>query len=154
MTIHIPKMPSPSAAALSDLESWLGQQLPATYVEFVRNHDGAEPQENSLVTNENEVALSRFISVNEAAKLAEQIDGFPVGVIAFAEDSCGNYFYVEPRSGSVRFWDHEVESEDEVVASDVSGLIAKLTPFDMTKVKLTPGQVKRVWVDPSFTPEF
>lgn len=152
--IHIPNMPSPSADALRDLESWLAQPLPAAYVEFVREHDGAEPQENSLVTRENEVGVSRFIPVNEAAKLAEQIDGFPVGVIPLAEDDSGNYFYVEPRSGSVRFWDHEIEGGDELVANDVSGLLHKLTPYDPTKVKLAQGQVKRVWVDPTFKPEF
>lgn len=152
MTIHIPKMPSPSAAALSDLESWLGQQLPAAYVDFVREHDGAEPQQNSIVTSENEVAVARFVSVREAAKLAEQTDGFPVGFIPLAEDDCGNYFYVDPLSGVVRFWDHEIEGGDEVVASDVSVFIAKLNPCELAKVKLAPGQVKRVWVDPSFKP--
>ncbi|MBF9152851.1 SMI1/KNR4 family protein [Novosphingobium jiangmenense] len=154
MTAYISKMPSPSAETISELESWLGQKLPAAYIDFVRDHDGAEPQENVLVTSYNEVAVSRFIPVKEAPELGEQIDGFPSGVIPFAEDNCGNYFYVEPRSGSVCFWDHEIEGQDEVVASDVPGFVAKLTPCDMTKVKLAPSQVKRVWVNPSFKPEF
>lgn len=86
--------------------------------------------------------------------MAEQIDGFPVGVIPFAEDDCGNYFYVEPRTGSVCFWNHEIENEEEVVASNVSAFITKLTPFDMSQHQLAPGQAKRVWVHPSFKPEF
>ena len=154
MTIHIPNMKSPSANALNDLASWLGQQLPATYVSFVRQHDGAEPPANSLATSGNEVGVSRFIPVAEAAKLAEQIDGFPLGVVPLAEDDSGNFFYVEPQSGSIRFWDHEIEGEDEVVASDISDFLIKLTPFDTTKVKLAPGQDLGGWVDPSFKPEF
>lgn len=154
MAIDIPKMAPPSADALRELESWIGCELPPTYVEFVREHDGAEPQENSLVTRDNEVGVSRFIPVNEAAALAQEIDCFPAGVIPLGEDGCGNYFYVEGRSGRVSFWDHEVEGHDEFVATDVSAFVTKLTAFDATRVKLAPGQVKRVWVDPSFKPEF
>lgn len=154
MTIHIPQMPSPSADALSDLECWLGQRLPMPYAEFVRNHDGAEPQENSLMTKDGGLGVSRFIPINETKTLAQQIEGFPVGVVPFAEDSCGNYFYVEPISGSVCFWDHEVEGDDEVVASNVSDFIVQLMPIDVPDAKLKAGQAKRVWANPSFKPEF
>ena len=154
MAIHIPKMPAPAADALRKLESLVGSELPPTYVEFVSEHDGAQPQENSLVTRDNEVGVSRFIPVSEAAALTQKIDGFPPSVIPLGEDGCGNYFYVDVRSGGVSFWDHEIDGQDELLAPDVSAFVTKLTPFDATRVKLAPGQVKRVWVDPSFKPEF
>lgn len=154
MAIHIPNMHPPAADTLRELERWLGSDLPSTYVEFVSEHDGAQPQENSLVTSNNEVGVSRFIPVSEVAALAQEIDGFPPSVILLGEDGCGNYFYVDPRSGGVMFWDHEIEGQDELVAPDVSTFVTKLTPFDAARVKLAPGQVKRVWVDPSFKPEF
>lgn len=154
MPIHIPTMPRPSDDALRELELWVGHQFPSSYLQFVCKHNGAEPEGNSLLTKDNEVGVRRFIPVNEAAALAEAIDGFPAAVIPVAEDDCGNYFYIEPRSGTVHFWDHEIEGADEQVASDMSAFVAKLKPFDAKGVKLSPGQVTRVWVDPSFKPKF
>jgi hypothetical protein len=93
----------------------------------------------------------RFIPVSEAAALAQEIDGFPAGVIPLGEDGSGNYFYVEPQSGSICFWDHGIEGQDEIVATDVSAFVDKLAPFDQARVTLAPGQVRHVWVDPIFS---
>ena len=82
------------------------------------------------------------------------IEGFPSNVIPFAEDDCGNFFYVVPQTGAVHFWDHEAEGQSEQIATNVSQFTEKLAPFDPSQVKLAPGQVKRVWVDPTFKPEF
>jgi hypothetical protein len=147
-------MSRPSADALRALIGWIGQQLPPSYLQFVGEHDGAEPEENSLATRGNEVGVRRFIPVSEAAALAEGIAGFPARLIPLAEDGCGNYFYLEPNSGSVHFWDHEAEGPDEQVASAVSAFVAELKPLDVARVKLAREQVERVWVDPSFKPEF
>jgi hypothetical protein len=147
-------MPSPSEEALRALADSVGHELPPTYLAFARNHDGARPEQNSVATSENEVGVSRFIPAAEAATLSQEIDGFPVEAILFAEDDCGNYFYLKPKTGAVHFWDHEVEDGDEQVADDVAAFVEKLKPFDSTSVKLAPGQVKRVWVNPSFKPEF
>lgn len=150
LPIQIPTMPSPTSEALEHLRDWIGGQLPPSYLDFVARHDGAEPEENSLITSENEVGVRRFIPVREAAALAEKIDSFPARVIPIAEDDCGSYFYVEPATGSVRFWDHEVDGSDEEVASDVSAFVMRLAPFATGKVNLSPGQVKHVWIDPDF----
>jgi hypothetical protein len=141
-------------AVLSELRLAMGQSLPPSYVSFVNHHDGAIPDGNSIVTSVNEVSVSRFVSVHEALKLTESIDGFPANVIPFAEDDCGNYFYVMPQDGAVFFWDHELEDGDEKVASDVAEFISKLTPFDPATIMPQPGQVRSVWVDPTFKPEF
>ena len=153
MPIDIPKSPQPSAYACRCLAEAVGHELPGSYVAFVGDHDGAAPATNSFIIRDNEVSVSRFIPVEEAVSLGKEINGFPQGVIPFAEDDCGNYFYVEPRSGSVWFWDHETEGADEQVALDALGFEASLMPLD-SEVKLAPGQVRHAWVNPSFKPEF
>lgn len=154
MAVAIPTTLSPPVKALRALADSMGRKLPASYVAFVSKHDGAHPQANSLVTSDNEVSVRRFIPVSEAATLAREIDGFPSQVIPFAEDDCGNYFYVMLETGAVHFWDHEVEGLDERLAEDVASFVQRLTPFDAAGVQLAPGQVISVWVDPSFKPEF
>lgn len=71
-----------------------------------------------------------------------------------AEDDCGNFVYVRAASGEVMFWDHEIENGDVFLADDISGFLKLLRPFDPVAVKLAPGQVKSVWIDPTFKPEF
>lgn len=154
MTVSIPIMPGPAEEELRLLADWIGHSLPASYLDFVLLHDGAEPEANSIKTSNNEIGISRFIPVCEASNLGAGIDGFPTRVIPFAEDDCGNYFYVAPLTGSVHFWDHELEGPDEQVAESAMAFAEKLTPFDVSAVKLAPGQVKSAWIDPSFTPEF
>jgi len=65
-------------------------------------------------------------------------------------DSCGNHFLIGA-AGSVSFWDHETD--------EVTSLSPKLELFlgalvSPTPVTLKPGQVKRVWVDPTFIAKF
>ena len=154
MAILIPITLPPDETQLSALADQIGHSLPESYVDFVKLHDGAEPELNSFKTLNNEVGVSRFIPVSEAPKLGAEIDGFPAGVIPLAEDDCGNYFYVEPSTGSVYFWDHELEGTDERVAENAQSFANKLMPFDASAIKLAPGQVISAWVDPSFKPEF
>jgi len=150
MPVKIPTMPPPSAGALKRLSNLNGGELPPGYLDFVSQHDGAESQENRLPTSGNELALTRFIPVHEVPALLERIEGFPTNVIPFAKDNCGNYLYVEPTTGIVRFWDHEVDGEDEEIAADVPELLVKLMPAHSEDPQLTPGQVKHAWIDPDF----
>ncbi len=154
MPIQIPTERLPSEFALRAMQDCIGCPLPASYLDFVNKHDGAEPEPNSFKTSNNEVGVHRFIPVQEAAALGASIDGFPAGVIPLAVDDCGNYFYVEPETGAVHFWDHEVEGLDELLAPDVASFVLTLSHFDSARVTLAPGQVARVWIDPSFKPEF
>jgi len=154
MPIQIPTMPEPSADALRQLEDWIAHRLPLSYFHFVCRHDGARPEANRLIVGDNEISATCFIPVSEAPALAKEIDGFPDCVIPLAHDDCGNYFYVKPETGRVYFWDHEVEASDDQVAEDVEAFIASLEPLDASRVELEPAQVKRVWVNPSFKPEF
>jgi hypothetical protein len=152
--VSIPKMPRPTEGALSVLAKTIGRPLPTSYALFVASHDGATPEANTVVISDNEVGVARFIPVSEAPELAAEIDGFPVSAIPFAEDDGGNYFYINPATGCVHFWDHEVEGPDEEVAADAMAFAERLVRFDTSSVALAPGQVRRVWIDPSFKPEF
>jgi hypothetical protein len=154
MDVSIPTMPEPADDELKTLADRIGYPLPASYLDFVKLHDGAEPEANSIITSDNEIGVSRFIPVREASDLGAGIDGFPADAIPLAEDDCGNYFYVAPRTGHVYFWDHELEGADEQLAEGAMAFAEKLKPFDVSTVKLTPGQVKSAWIDPSFKPEF
>jgi len=147
-------MPPPSEEALRHLADTIDHELPSTYLAFVTRHDGARPEDNSIITSGNEISVSGFVSVADAATLAFEIDGFPPKVIPLAADDCGNYFYVEPQTGAVYFWDHEVEGSDEKVAEDAARFAEMLEPFDVTRIERATGQVISVWVDPSFKPEF
>ena len=154
MPIAIPTMAEPTDEQFKALKQSVRAALPTSYVEFARHHDGAVPESNSLGISANEVGVSRFIPERAAVEVATGIEGFPANVIPLAEDDCGNYFYVELCSGAVHFWDHELEGPDERVADSVLAFVDRLNPFDASRAKLTPGQVRRLWVNPSFKPEF
>jgi hypothetical protein len=68
----------------------------------------------------------------------------------FAEDSCGNLF-TQIQSGRICFWDHETD-DLTVIASSWEEFVGGCV--EPKEVKLKPGQVKRVWVDPNFKPRF
>lgn len=155
MSVAIPLMPEPLKADIARLEEAIGRTLPFEYFEFVRTHNGATPESNSIpIGTDNESGVRCFVSVAEAVSLVDEIEGFPAETIPLAEDGCGNYFYVSLRSGSVFFWDHEIDGGDTKVASTLAEFVSALAPFDASAVKLAPGQVIYAWVDPSFKPEF
>jgi hypothetical protein len=58
-------------------------------------------------------------------------------------------FVDEGKNGIVCFWDHET-TEITTLAVTFGDFLELLQPFDISSVKLKPGQVKRVWVDPEF----
>jgi hypothetical protein len=70
--------------------------------------------------------------------------------VPFAEDDCGNLF-TQTQNGSVCFWDHETDDLTVIAASWTEFASGCVEPKE---VKLQPGQVKRVWVDPNFKPKF
>lgn len=146
MPVLIPVMPTPSPVALKQLATVVGRPLPESYLEFVKRHNGAEPDPNSL-DGEGSVSVRRFIPVEEAATVFASVEGFPSRVIPLAEDDCGNFTYVEPATGEVYFWDHEIE-DDEKIAVDVPDFIFRLLTFDAGAVE--PGQVISAWIDPDF----
>ena len=148
-------MPSPREEDLARLAGVIGARLPDSYLGFVGQHDGAEPQSNIIdVGRDNEAGIRQFIAVSEAPSVLSDVEGFPQGMIPLAEDESGNFFYMAPANGHVFFWDHELEGSDALLATDLDTFLARLRPFDPADVKLAPGQVKSVWIHPDFKPEF
>jgi hypothetical protein len=155
MSVAIPLMPHPLPSDIARLEAAIGGALPEGYLEFVRSHDGATPESNSIaIGSNNESGVRCFIPVAEAVSLIGEIEGFPSAAAPLAEDGCGNYFYVKIGSGSVFFWDHEVDGGDIVVAPTLAEFLSSLLPFNHSTMKLAPGHVKYAWIDPAFKPQF
>jgi hypothetical protein len=67
----------------------------------------------------------------------------------FAEDGCGNLF-TQTQIGSICFWDHETDDLTVIASSWEEFTSGCVEPKE---VKLKPGQVKRVWIDPKFLEE-
>lgn len=64
----------------------------------------------------------------------------------FGEDDCGNE-YLRAHDGRVFFWDHETGNTQQV-AESLPAFLSALRP--QPEIKLKPGQVKKVWIDPAF----
>lgn len=148
-------MPAPSAQDLDRLARAVGEALPESYLSFIGRHHGAEPPPNGVgVGNGNQSGVRRFVAVSTAPLVLPDVEGFPSHVIPIAEDDSGNFFYMAAAEGTVRFWDHEIEGGDSLVADDLDSFLSLLEPFDAARVALAPGQVRRAWIDPDFDPEF
>ncbi len=154
MSVSIPHTNGLDDSAIRDAEVQLGCLIPSDYRTFVLKHDGATPAPNIFASSQNQSEVRRFVRLSEAASLRASIEGFPSKAIPVAEDSCGNYVWLDHKTGAVFFWDHELEQDGEKIADSFEAFLASLEPFDPQSVRLEPGQVKSVWVDPSFKPEF
>jgi hypothetical protein len=151
MNIKLHSGQAASEEAILRLETALGYRLSNTFRDFLRACDGAEPESNSFTVGaKNESGVRRFIPSDEILKERSYIDNLPPKAYPVAYDSCGNFIFVdEGRNGAVFFLDHEL-SEITEIAPTFGGFLADLKPFDITTVKLKPGQVKKVWIDPEF----
>jgi hypothetical protein len=154
MSITIPKTTSRPPASIATLEKAYGI-IPASYKAFLNHHDGAEPEDNFFkVDAQRSGDVERFIPASEIMRVRNSVEGFPKNMLPFAEASCGNLVYMNPAKGTIYFWDHEIDSWDVKVADSFEEFLAMLERFDNSQINLKPGQVKRIWVDPNFKPEF
>lgn len=155
MNVFIPKTNAASAASIADLEKLFGKDLPKSYLMFIKEHDGAKPAANVFkVGEDNSAGVDEFIPAHESIHIRNLVEGFPSHALPIARASGGNFVYLDPASGVVYFWDHEIDDTDIKLADSFEGFLAKLHPFDASQVKLKPGQVKKVWVNPNFKPKF
>lgn|SRR5690554_3050008 len=67
----------------------------------------------------------------------------------FAEDECGNYFI--SKSDGIYFWDHETRKAEIIAVSIEEFIEGCVVP---PAIRLEPGQVEKVWVDPEFSRKF
>jgi len=155
MSVFIPKTQSAPAEVLVELSRRFGQKLLQDYLSFAKIHDGAKPADNIFeIGPGNSAGIDEFITAGEALDLGESVEGLPRSVLPLARASGGNFVYLDPKNGGIFFWDHEQNSSPIRIAQSLGEFLLKLRPFDSSQVKLKPGQVKRTWVDPNFTPEF
>jgi cell wall assembly regulator SMI1 len=149
MSIEFRNGRSLSDADVSAFERESGVQLPRDYRDFVRLHDGAEPDANTFdVGNTNSAAVNQFIPLQyiiSERKYVEHVEFLPV-----AWASCGNYVCIDLERGGVVFWDHEDPSGDLRLAESFSQFLEMLAPLHVTTIELKPGQVKEAWIDPDF----
>ena len=133
------------------LQAALGCQISGSFRDFVRGNDGAEPETNIFrITPQNESGVNRFIPVSEILKERARVEDTPTKAYPVAWAEGGNYVFVdESQNGAVFFWDHETQERTELAPS-FGTFLDLLEPFDIRKIELKPGQVKKVWIDPEF----
>jgi cell wall assembly regulator SMI1 len=136
---------------ISALETALGCELSESFKQFLRAHDGAEPETNIFsVDDKNECGVNGFIPSEEVLKERSYIENLPPKALPIAWAEGGNYVFIdEGKNGAVFFWDHET-AEATALAVTFGDFLNLLEPFDISTVKLKPGQVKKVWIDPEF----
>ena len=155
MNIFIPKTKAASAASLAELEKLFGKKLPNSYITFVHEHDGARPADNTFkVGGSNSAGVDEFIPAHESLHIPQIVEGFPNNALAVARASGGNFIYLESATTAAYFWDHEIEGNDIKIADSFDEFLEKLQPADVGQLKLKPGQVKKIWGNPDFKPEF
>lgn len=138
-------------ANIEKLEREIGEALPSSFLEFIRQHDGAEPETNICkIRGTNDLGFNGFIPVREIPDERANIENLPSTGFPVAWAEGGNYVFVDAASGAVYFWDHEQPTPPVQIASDFAAFVEMLEPFDPGSIKLRPGQVKRVWIDPDF----
>jgi hypothetical protein len=141
-----------SEESIQALEHLIGCTISESVRAFVRIHDGAEPESNILrISHNDDLGVRAFIPMREIPRQRAYIENVPPHGYPIAYDSCGNFVLVdEGRKGVVVFWNHELPDDMITLATDFAEFLEQLQPFDQSSVKLEPGQVKSVWIDPEF----
>ena len=141
-----------SQEEISAVEAVLGCRLSASFRSFVQHNNGAEPDTNIFqIGDNNGCGVNEFIPLDQIPKERTYIEDIPEKAYPVAWAEGGNYVFIdEARGGAVFFWDHEVPGEIVALAPNFAAFLEMLEPFDVKSVKLKPGQVKSVWVDPKF----
>jgi hypothetical protein len=156
------------ALAIENVEREFSRRLPDDYKQFLLEFNGGKPE-----TNEFDVPATKtgsgvnfvygILATGRDGDLVHEQrllkDRLPSGVIAIADAEGGNRVCLSLRNedfGTVFFWDHELESEEDKaaglaqVAVSFDGFFAQLRKFDPQNVQLQPGQVKHAWINPEF----
>jgi hypothetical protein len=128
-------------------------QLSKSFRNFVRDNDGALPESNIFKVRgktDPGISINRFIPTDQILGERDQIESIPKKAYPVAWVEGGNYIFIdEEKNGGVFFWDHET-GKTVKLASDFGLFLQLLEPFDIQKIQLQPGQVKKVWIDPEF----
>ena len=168
MAISIEKKGSPLISKDVDrLQHMMGGPLPEDYLGFLRKYNGGIPETNEfpIPNAASGSGINQFLSagevINQKKKLVNRLPQI-AWPIAFAEG--GNYVCLVCREKpGIYFWDHELEQEEDempgwenmfLLASTFEEFWQALEPMRLEDIRLEPGQVKSVWIDPDFKPQF
>jgi hypothetical protein len=134
------------------LEAALASPLSESFKAFLGTYDGAKPSSNTFaLASNNSAGVNQFIPAAQIEIERGRIENISEKAYPVAWASSGNYILIdENKNGAVFFWDHELPDKKTELAASFSEFLELLEPFDISKVKLEPGQVKRVWIDPEF----
>jgi hypothetical protein len=152
MVLSLPSSGSASADSIAELVEEYGN-LPRSYLEFLKIHDGTVPPENVLRGSDDRIGVRSFLPASEIVDRAQTIEGLPSRFIPIAEDDMGNYICICANDHKIFFWNHEVEIEERV-ADNFEMFLKGLEPFDFSKLDLDSEKARIVWSDPDFKPEF
>lgn len=135
--------------AIHAFESATGYTLPDSFKEFLRAYNGAIAAPNLFKTDDGfEIGVHQFVLIENIPNERKLIEELPPKSFPIAWDEGGNYILINgSKNDAIQFWDHET-GDIHNLASDFESFVSRLTPFDVESVKLIPGQVKRVWVNP------
>jgi len=124
------------------------------YRRFLKQWNGAKPENNWFKVGErNHSSVTRFIPLAEIPKELSLLKSeLPRGSFPIAWDESGNYVCLNSRrNGEVFFWDHELPERTVTLSQGLDGFVDHvMEPFEPTKLKFEPHQVKSAWVDPEF----
>ena len=111
-----------------------GVSLPATYRDFLLKHNGGVPEPSTFDIGDGIAEVDYFCGVDagqERIELANLLAAYkgrlPRRMLPIAESMGGNLYCVSTRGadeGSVYFWDHESEDEEDPDDEDAISLIA------------------------------
>lgn len=152
MAISLSQTRAASDASIKALTEKYGD-LPSEYIDFLAMHDGLKPPSNALKGTNYSVGVDSFLPASEIIDRANSTEGLSSRFLPFGEDDSGNFICIDANDHRVYFWDHEIDS-NKIVAENFGEFLGLLEPFDLSSVRLKPGQVKRSWVNPDFEPEF
>lgn len=157
--------------AIEGFETAIGKKLPDDYKTFLLTFNGGKPGSNEfpIPDQQNAAGVDLFYGILEKRewgdlrlRRAELNDRVPKDVLPIGDASCGNVvcLSLQPKTfGQVFFWDHELEAEEGETAifsnlfrigNSFSDFFESLKKFDVSQVKLKPGQVKKAWINPDF----
>jgi len=156
MTLKLTKGRIASQNDIIALEHRIGEPLVPEILEFVAQNDGAEPETNIFkVGTANESGVNSFIPIREIISEMRRVENLPDRAYPIAWAEGGNYVFVnQADDGAVYFWDHEQPCSLVKLANGFRSFLELLVPFDVSSIKLKPGQVKKVWIDSAFLKEF
>jgi hypothetical protein len=152
MKLKLTKGRPASPKDIAALREKIGGHIDQAFLKFATSNDGAEPEANIFkIGDGNESGVNAFIPIKEIPDVMSRTEYLPKAALPVAWAEGGNCVFIDQsENGAVYFWDHEQPDNATKLASSFESFLDLLEPFDVSTIKLKPGQVKKAWIDPDF----